>query len=171
MRILEKKSFYDRDSTDRSNYIDPSQAANIIADDPYGGGEFHEEPLINSGAEHAEKSTAHEFELDYDEKNGFPVTPQSKILPWTNFLVDIFSSEADAEHVILDVIEENFEEWIDLRPYMIENPITVSQNDKFQKVLDQFRLNHCRHLMVVDPSNGNLTGVITRKDLFAYNSL
>ena len=56
--------------------------------------------------------------------------------------------------MILDVIEENYEEWIDLRPYMIESPIAVSVHDKFYKVLDQFRINHCRHLMVIDPSDG-----------------
>jgi CBS domain-containing protein len=73
--------------------------------------------------------------------------------------------------VILDVIEENFEEWIDLRPYFIEHPLTASIFDKFHRVLEQFRLNHLRHLCVVDPSNGDLKGVITRKDIFAYNGL
>ena len=73
--------------------------------------------------------------------------------------------------MILEVIEENFEEWIDLRPYMIENPHKCSIYDTFQNVLTQFRINHLRHLMVVDPSNGTLKGVVTRKDLFAYNQL
>jgi len=170
VEILKRKSFYDRESTDRTNYMDPSQAANII-EDPYSGGEYQQVPLINSKSQELDKSNAHEFELDYDEKNGFPATPRDKVLPWTCFFTDILSTETDAERVILDVIEENFEEWIDLRPYMIESPLFVSQNDKLQKVLDQFRLNHCRHLLVVDPSNGNLSGVVTRKDLFAYCSL
>lgn len=163
VKILEKKSFYDKDSIDRSNYTEIAHP--FKAED-----DFRNEPLINS-TEHVEKSASHEFELTYDEKNGFPPTPPSKVLSLNNFGVDIFSNDADAEHVIMDVIEENFEEWIDLRPYMIENPLSVSQHDKFYKVLDQFRLNHCRHLMVVDPSSGNLAGVVTRKDLFAYNSL
>ena len=47
----------------------------------------------------------------------------------------------------------------------------VSYHDKFYKVLEQFRINHCRHLMVLDPANGALRGVITRKDIFAYNHL
>ena len=85
--------------------------------------------------------------------------------------MDIHSNEANAESVILDVIEENYEEWIDLRPYMIESPIAVSVHDKFYKVLDQFRINHCRHMMVIDPSDGQTKGVITRKDIFAYNGL
>ena len=73
--------------------------------------------------------------------------------------------------MILDVVEENPEQWIDLRPYMVESPMQVSMHDKFYKVLEQFRINHCRHMMVVDPSSGNLVGIITRKDIFAYNGL
>jgi len=67
------------------------------------------------------------------------------------------------------MIEENNEEWIDLRPYMVEQPLTVTIHDNFQKVLTQFRINHCRHLVVIDPSDGGVKGVITRKDIFAYN--
>ena len=103
--------------------------------------------------------------------NGFPATPTDRILHWAEFNADVLSSEADSQRVILDVIEENFEEWIDLRPYMIESPMSVSVHDKFFKVLEQFRINHCRHMMVIDPSNGALKGVITRKDIFAYNGL
>ena len=71
----------------------------------------------------------------------------------------------------MDVIEDNFEEWIDLRPYIIESPFSVSLHDKFYRIVEQFRINHCRHMCVVDPSNGELKGVITRKDIFAYNGL
>ena len=119
----------------------------------------------------SEPGNADQFYLDYDEKNGFPTTPAAKLVPWWEFTTDIYSSEADAEKVILDVIEENFEQWIDLRPYMIESPLTVSLHDKFYQILDQFRLNHTRHMCVIDPSNGAIKGVITRKDLFAYNGL
>ena len=93
------------------------------------------------------------------------------MLPWTEFTHDIDSSEADATHVLENVIEECFEEWLDLRPYMIEEPEQVFIFDYFYKVLDRFRLHHCRHMMVVDPSNGALKGVITRKDIFAYMGL
>ena len=114
---------------------------------------------------------AAQWDLDYDHKNGFPETPKHKILPVATFNHNIFSREAESERVILDVIEENYEEWIDLRPYMIESPITVSVHDKFFKVLEQFRINHCRHMTVIDPSNGAIKGIITRADIFAYNSL
>ena len=42
---------------------------------------------------------------------------------------DIDSCEADATHVLENVIEECFEEWLDLRPYMIEEPEQVSIHD------------------------------------------
>lgn len=117
------------------------------------------------------KGEADEFDLQYDERNGFPETPANQIIDWREFCCDIVSSEADGEQVILDVIEENYEEWVDLRPYIIESPMAVSVHDKFYKILDQFRLNHVRHMMVYDPANGDLKGVITRKDLFAYMGL
>lgn len=134
-------------------------------------GDGGKEPLL--GANGSSESAGHvgEFDLEYDSKNGFPETPAHKTLLWSDFPVDIYSNEADATNVITDVIEDCHEEWIDLRPYMIESPIAVSVHDKFYKVLEQFRINHCRHLMVVDPANGALKGVITRKDIFAYNGL
>ena len=51
------------------------------------------------------------------------------MLPWTEFMHDIDSCEADATHVLENVIEECFEEWLDLRPYMIEEPEQVSIHD------------------------------------------
>ena len=112
-----------------------------------------------------------EWDLDYDAQNGFPETPEGKRLPWHEFCVDIYSNEADATDVLENVVEDCHEEWIDLRPYMIESPMTVSVHDKFYKVLEQFRINHCRHMLVIDPANGALRGVITRKDIFSYNGL
>lgn len=108
--------------------------------------------------------------MDYDALNGFPDTPNHLVLPWETFNANINSTEADPE-VALDIIEENYEEWVDLRPYMIESPMTVMLQDRFYKVLEQFRLNHLRHMCVIDPSNGALRGIITRKDIFAYNGL
>ena len=68
--------------------------------------------------------------LDYDEKNGFPQTPHEKVLCWRNFTNNVYSGDADAE-CVLDVIEENCEEWIDLRPYMIEHPPSITVHDCF----------------------------------------
>ena len=101
-------------------------------------------PLLGAGQTNESVGTVDEWDLEYDAKNGFPETPAHKALGWHEFPVDIYSSEADATEVIADVIEDCHEEWIDLRPYMIESPIAVSVHDKFYKVLEQFRINHCR---------------------------
>ena len=54
---------------------------------------------------------------------------------------------------------------------MIENPVRVSVYDKMKDVMELFRMHHLRHLIVINPSDGQIAGVITRKDLFAYMSL
>ena len=109
--------------------------------------------------------------MEYGEHNGFPKTPGDKIVPWQEFNTDVYSTEPDAAWALENVIDDCYEEWIDLRPYMIEYPITVSIFDKMYTVLDCFRLNHLRHLCVIDPADHSLKGVITRKDLFKFMHL
>ena len=77
----------------------------------------------------------------------------------------------DATYVLDHIVDEYAEEWLDLRPYMWEDPIKVSVYAKIKDVLELFRMHHLRHLIVVDPSDGQLAGIVTRKDLFAYMSL
>ena len=177
VKILEKKAFYDKERIDRSQLMGghTDQAALQYSLNDDGG----KSPLLGgaaaaggfSGTTSEKAGHVDEWDLDYDAQNGFPETPESKRLTWHEFFVDIYSTEADATDVIDNVIEDCHEEWIDLRPYMIESPMTVSVHDKFYRVLEQFRINHCRHMMVIDPANGALRGVITRKDIFSYNHL
>lgn len=172
VKILEKKAFYDKDSIDRSQmmggHTDVAAAQYSVNDDG-------KSPLLSAAGPLGTTSElaghADEWSLDYDAQNGFPDTPERSRLGWRDFPVDVYSNEADATEVLENVIEDCHEEWIDLRPYMVESPMTVSVHDKFYKVLEQFRINHCRHLLVIDPANGALRGVITRKDVFNYNHL
>lgn len=73
--------------------------------------------------------------------------------------------------VILDILRSNRSKQIDLRPYIIENPITVFIKDPLQKLVGLFRKMHLRHMVVIDPKNGKLMGIITRQDLFMYLDL
>jgi CBS domain-containing protein len=70
-----------------------------------------------------------------------------------------------------DIAEMFKEKQIDLRPYMIEEPFTVSTTDRLMKVLDMMRHFHLRALPVVDPTDGTPVAVITRADLFAFMSV
>ena len=71
------------------------------------------------------------WELEYDAQAGFPATPQNQILHWREFNKTICSDDADATWVLANICDEYSEEWLDLRPYMIENPIMVSVFTKF----------------------------------------
>jgi len=63
------------------------------------------------------------------------------------------------------------DQYLDFRPYMIDNPYKVVTNDYLNKVVDVFRKMDLRHLLVVNPDNGKLKGVITRKDIFRWMEL
>ena len=71
----------------------------------------------------------------YDEAKGYPPTPKDKILHYRHFNVNIYSDEVDATYVLENIVEEYGNEWLDLRPYMIENPIKVSVYAKMNDVL------------------------------------
>jgi CBS domain-containing protein len=95
---------------------------------------------------------------------------QKDVLDWRFFNTDLKSSNLSWK-IVEKVADMNQGKRIDLRPYMIENPYTVHEEDKLQKVLDVFRLMHLRHLPVLDNDNSNLIGIITRVDLFRFMGL
>jgi predicted transcriptional regulator len=56
---------------------------------------------------------------------------------------------------------------VDLRPYMVEMPLTVLASDKLIKVSNLFRHMQLKMLPVMAVSrNGPIVGVITRQNLF-----
>ena len=59
-------------------------------------------------------------------------------------------------------MNENKGEKIDMRPYLIENPVTVFTTDPLLKCVDFFRKMHLRHMVVIERNNGMLAGIITR---------
>jgi CBS domain-containing protein len=98
-------------------------------------------------------------------------TNESDILPWQYFTRDFWSNDLPVDNLIENVLQLNKNEMLDLRPYIIENPITVFVNDPLIKLVDLFRKMHLRHMIVINPSNGKLCGIITRQDLFMYLDL
>ena len=85
--------------------------------------------------------------------------------------MNITSDEVSADYVLEKIIPQYGDEWLDFRPYMIEKPITVSVYTKFKDVIELYRMHHLRHLIVVMPHNGQIAGIVTRKDLFAFMGL
>ena len=57
---------------------------------------------------------------------------------------------------------------LDLRPYMIENPMRVMTTDYLFKCVEYMRKFHMRHIPVLHPTDGSLKGIITRRDLFKW---
>lgn len=49
--------------------------------------------------------------------------------------------------------------------------MTVSVQDSILKCIEVFRKMHLRHLCVIHPIGGKLTGIITRQDLFLWMDL
>lgn len=101
-----------------------------------------------------------------DEFDVYPMMSEENLLPWQMFTRDFHSRDLPFDQVVKNIINDYPDELLDFRPYMIENPITVSTNDYFQKCCDQFRLMHLRSLIVIDPLDAKLKGIITRQDLF-----
>ena len=110
------------------------------------------------------------FRLNYDENEGLPETPEDQWLDWRVFNEDFYSTAADAGSV-KHIMEANPDEIIDLRPYMVVHPFTMAPHDHLERANELFRHHHLRHLVVVNPGNGKIVGIVTRKDLFAYMHL
>ena len=108
-----------------------------------------------------------EFSSHWDERVGYPVTPKEFILHWSKFNVNIYSDEIKPDNMLHNLKNDD-DELIDLRPYMIEFPQKVSRFSNLSKALELFRTYHLRHLLVINPKDDSLAGIVTRKDLDAF---
>lgn len=113
------------------------------------------------------KETINKYTGDADRVD-IPFTKEP--LSWEHFNVDFWSSQRKWSEVA-EIADQNPEQLIDLRPYMIEAPFKVHSTDRLPKVLDYFRMFHLRALPVIDPNDGRPVAILTRQDLFAYMSL
>ena len=122
---------------------------------------------LSLGYDNVKPFTLKDF-YDYEE---FPESTGSAVLPWTNFTRDFMSLDIAMTPDIKQYCENNLDNMIDMRPYMIENPEKCTRYDFLPKVLARFRHMHLRHLCVTDPTDGTLEGVITRQDIFLWMPL
>ena len=103
-------------------------------------------------------------------EGGYEPTPDDQLLHWKHFNPNFYSHEPNSDEV-MDICDYYSNHQIDLRPYMWEHPFIVYPHDDLDKCLELFRHHHLRHLPVVNPSDGKVVGIITRKDIFEYMHL
>ena len=109
--------------------------------------------------------------VGFTGERDYEIAPKSEnLLHWHEFCTDMYSSNRSI-HEVEDIAEQFGHKYIDLRPYMIEQPYCVLTTDKLPKCLDLFRHMHLRALPVVDPNTGVTVAVLTRQDIFAYMAL
>merc|ERR1712241_226088 len=68
------------------------------------------------------------------------------------------------EKIKAQMSEDDYNKLIDLKPYLNRGCYTVQERSSLSRVYTFFRTMGLRHLPVVNRS-GNVTGIITRKDL------
>jgi hypothetical protein len=73
---------------------------------------------------------------DHDDYKKYPMQPA--VLKWEELNQDLHSNIRDYRD-IETIASQNGDKELDLRPYMIERPYTVSIHDKFPKILNIFR--------------------------------
>jgi len=98
--------------------------------------------------------------------------PESDLLvDWRDFNVNFSSTHKQITPGLKQLMKAYADEFVDLRPYMIQSPYTCTTTDKFQKVLDIYRFMQLKTVIVVSPHDGTLQGTISRRDLFKYMAL
>ena len=105
---------------------------------------------------------------DYDS---FPESKGFQIISWSNFTRAFDGLDLKCTQEITEICEKHLDKLVDLRPYMIENPEICSKFDTLPRIVARFMNMHLRHLIVVNPTNDRLEGIITRQDLFLYMAL
>jgi hypothetical protein len=115
------------------------------------------------GSNHALKYFSSYFDVET-----YPPTPDEKLLHWTKFTRDFWSVDMSVTKEHVQICEFNQSAMIDLRPYLIENPMRVMTTDYLSKCVEYMRKFHMRHIPVLHPSDGKLRGIITREDLFKW---
>ena len=101
-------------------------------------------------------------EEDIDEKDvkQYPIQ-DPPVFEWESLNQNVSSDPKPYAH-LESIAKENSNELLDMRPYMIEKPFTVTEKDTIEKVHLLFRQMHLRQLIVVKSGSERLIGIITR---------
>ena len=124
-----------------------------------------EERLIDAvRADDSSIRIMHSSRYDIDVANQ-PETPKDQLVPWHIFNEDIYSTELVGKEE-LEACDSHSDALIDVRPYLVDDPIRVQTYSKMQNILDIFRLHHLKSIPVIESDSGELKGIITRADIF-----
>jgi predicted transcriptional regulator len=93
------------------------------------------------------------------------------VVPWTEFTRDFIGLDLRLNNELCHLCETHGDKMMDLRPYLVENPEICTRFDFLPKILKRFRHMNLRHLIVVNPLNNNVEGIITRQDIFTWMPL
>lgn len=108
---------------------------------------------------------------DWLDTEHFPTSENSMLLSWHKFTTGFLGLDKKLDDNIKDICEKHQDKMVDFRPYMIENVHKVTRFDYLPLILQTFQQQHLRHLIVVNPINSKLEGVITRQDIFMFMPL
>ena len=97
--------------------------------------------------------------FDYD---AFPESQADVLISWREFTRDFTSLDLKLDKALETQCQSAPDKLVDLRPYMIENAEHCTRFDFLPKILARFRHLHLRHMVVVNPQNNQLEGMITR---------
>lgn len=76
-------------------------------------------------------------------------------------------ASADASTLIVELAEEELNEWVDLTLFMDASPVTVYRKTPFRRLYRIFLQMGMRHMCVVG-EDSSLLGLVTRKDLWNH---
>ena len=95
------------------------------------------------------------------------VVDGARPLNWSDFNVSLHSREQDIDEC-RDICKQYADEYLYLGPFMNFKPYVVGENTDLQRLLSIFRLMNLRHCPVISNEDGQLKGMLTRKDIFKY---
>ena len=126
---------------------------------------YGDEGVWSIKSEYQEMASAERYNQSYTP------THESRVLPWQLFNTGFLGVDHKMTPELTQICDKNAKEQVDFRPYINENPVTVFTTDSMLKCCEFFRKMHLRFLLVLEPTDGSLAGVICRQDLFKWLDL
>jgi len=176
LTLIKSRAFYRQDGVvadvDRESFENKS----ILGDRSLAGGSVidsavkYERTAEQTPFQVKRKKTLVQFS-NLEDADKYPETPAQLVVPWRAFCRDFWSRDLAVTPEIKAVCQYYENYMIDFRPYLIESPVTVFTTDSLHNCVQLTRNMYLRHLVVINPLDGSLQGIITRQDMFQWLDL